>query len=84
LSLDAPGGPAIRRLRDAIATRYAWIALLAFFAICFIPANSTGATNLYRLFVVVPMLLCLRRADLVAIWEQAPARWFLLLCACAS
>lgn len=80
MSLDAPGGSALSRLRDAIATRYAWIALLTFFAICFLPGNSTGATNLYRLFVVVPMLLCFRLADLAVIWAQAPARWFLLLC----
>ena len=84
MSLDPQGGSAIARLRDAIATRYAWVALLAFFAICFVPGNSTGATNLYRLFVVIPMLLCFRPADLASIWRQAPARWFLLLCAWLS
>jgi O-antigen ligase len=68
-------------LRAAIRSRYAWIALLLFFAICFIPDNRTGATNLYRLLVVVPMLLCFRPADLARIWQQTPARWFLLLCA---
>ena len=71
---------ALVRLRTAIRTRYAWVALLLFFAICFIPGNRTGATNLYRLLVVVPMLLCFRPADLRLIWQQAPARWFLLLC----
>ncbi|MFZ5655119.1 MAG: O-antigen ligase family protein [Pseudomonadota bacterium] len=73
--VSAPG-----RLRSAIRTRYAWVALLLLFAICFLPGNSTGATNLYRLFVVVPMLLCFRPADLAALWREAPARWFLLLC----
>lgn len=68
------------RLRTAIRTRYAWVALLLFFAICFLPDNRTGATNLYRLLVVVPMLLCFRPADLPLIWQQTPARWFLLLC----
>lgn len=71
-------------LRAAIRERYAGIALLAFFAICFLPANSTGATNLYRLLVVVPMLLCFRPADLAALWQAAPARWFLALCAWLS
>ncbi len=77
----ASGTSAAGRLRAAIRERYAWLALLLCFAICFLPANSTGATNLYRLFVVVPMLLCFRPADLPAIWRVAPARWFLLLCA---
>lgn len=80
MSVDPRGGFAAARLRDAIATRYAWVALLAVFAICFIPSNSTGATNLYRLFIVVPMLLCFRPTDLAPIWREAPARWFLLLC----
>jgi O-antigen ligase len=80
----ATGHSAPARLRAAIRERYAWLALLLFFAICFLPANSTGATNLYRLFVVVPMLLCFRPADLAAIWRQAPARWFLVLCAWLS
>ncbi|MGB5147331.1 MAG: hypothetical protein WBN86_09415 [Porticoccaceae bacterium] len=70
----------LARLRAAIRARYAWIALLLFFAICFVPDNRTGATNLYRLLVVVPMLLCFRPADLPLIWQSAPARWFLLLC----
>lgn len=70
----------LARLRAAIRARYAWIALLLFFTICFIPDNRTGATNLYRLLVVVPMLLCFRPADLPLIWQSAPARWFLLLC----
>ena len=70
----------LARLRAAIRARYAWIALLLFFAICFVPDNRTGATNLYRLLVVVPMLLCFHPADLPLIWQSAPARWFLLLC----
>lgn len=70
----------VARLRTTIRTRYAWVALLLFFAICFLPDNRTAATNLYRLLVVVPMLLCFRPADLRLIWRQAPARWFLLLC----
>jgi O-antigen ligase len=80
----ATGSSAPARLRAAVRERYAWVALLVFFAICFLPANSTGATNLYRLFVVVPMLLCVRPADLAAIWREAPARWFLALCAWLS
>jgi len=80
----ATGNSAPARLRAAIRERYAWLALLLFFAICFLPANGTGATNLYRLFVVVPMLLCFRPADLAVIWRQAPARWFLVLCAWLS
>lgn len=72
---------AFARLRTAIRTRYAWVALLLVFAICFLPGNATAATNLYRLLVVIPMLLCLRPADIVSIWRQPPARWFLLLCA---
>lgn len=81
-STESQGRAPIRfnRLRTAIRTRYAWIALLLFFAICFLPDNRTAATNLYRLLVVVPMLLCFRPADLRLIWQQAPARWFLLLC----
>lgn len=71
----------LARLRTAIRTRYAWVALLLFVAICFLADNRTGATNLYRLLVVVPMLLCFRPADLAPIWRHPPARWFLLLCA---
>jgi hypothetical protein len=70
----------LARLRTAIRTRYAWVALLLFVAICFLADNRTGATNLYRLLVVVPMLLCFRPADLAPIWRHPPARWFLLLC----
>lgn len=72
---------AFARLRTAIRTRYAWAALLLVFATCFLPGNATAATNLYRLLVVIPMLLCFRPADVAAIWRQPPARWFLLLSA---
>jgi uncharacterized membrane protein len=71
----------LARLRTAIRTRYAWVALLLFVAICFLADNRTGATNLYRLLVVVPMLLCFRPADLALIWRHPAAPWFLLLCA---
>ena len=82
-STESPGrAPTLlARLRTAIRTRYAWVALLLLVAICFLADNRTGATNLYRLLVVVPMLLCFRPADLAPIWRHPPARWFLLLCA---
>ena len=72
---------AVARWRVALRERHAWILLLAVFAVCFVPSNSTAATNLYRLLVVVPMLLCCRPGDFADLWRQVPARWFLLLCA---
>ncbi len=78
------GSPVPARLRTALGERYAWIALLAALFACFVPGNATAATNLYRLLVVVPMLLCVRPADAAPIWRQVCARWFLLLCAWLS
>lgn len=75
---------AVARWRAALRERHAWIVLLAVFAVCFVPGNGTAATNLYRLLVVVPMLLCCRPGDFADLWRQAPARWFLLLCAWLS
>lgn len=75
---------AVARWRAALRERHAWIVLLAVFAVCFVPGNGTAATNLYRLLVVVPMLLCCRPGDFADLWRQVPARWFLLLCAWLS
>lgn len=77
----ASGSLAPARLRATLRDHYAWVALLATLFACFVPGNATAATNLYRLLVVVPMLLCLRPADAVPIWRSVAARWFLLLCA---
>jgi len=79
---SASSAPA--RLRARLRERYAWVAVLAALFACFIPGNATAATNLYRLLVVVPMLLCLRPADIAPIWRSVSARWFLLLCAWLS
>ena len=67
-------------IRDNFREKYAWLLLPILFAICFIPSNRTGATNLYRLLIVLPMILCFRPSDLKLIWENTTARWFLVLC----
>ncbi len=51
------------------------------FAVCFIVPHPKAATNLYRLLIVLPMLLCFRPSDLREIWANVPVRWFLLLSA---
>ena len=68
-------------LRHTFREQYTWVLLPVIFAICFIVPNRTGATNLYRLFVVLPMLLCFRPADFREIWANSSARWLLILCA---
>ncbi|MEH6529474.1 MAG: hypothetical protein V7718_05985, partial [Porticoccus sp.] len=67
-------------IRDNFREKYVWLLLPILFAICFIPSNRTGATNLYRLLIVLPMILCFRPSDLKLIWENTTVRWFLILC----
>ncbi len=67
-------------IRDNFREKYAWLLLPILFAICFIPSNRTGATNLYRLLIVLPMILCFRPSDLRLIWANITVRWFLVLC----
>lgn len=66
--------------QSAFREKYVWLLLPLFFAICFLPDNRTGATNLYRLFVFLPVLFCFRPGDWVDIWGNWVARIFLLLC----
>lgn len=66
--------------RIQLRERHAWVLLLALFVIAFVVPNHTAATNLYRLFIVIPMLFCCSRGDWKVIWANAAARYFLLMC----
>ena len=67
------------RLRDNFREQHAWLLLPILFAICFIVPNRTGATNFYRLFIVIPVLLCFRPADFRDLWANNAFRWFAVL-----
>lgn len=75
-----PFNERLARYRSALRERHAWVLFPALFAIAFIVPNHTAATNLYRLFIVIPMLFCFSRADLKLIWANPPARYFMLMC----
>lgn len=66
--------------RQLLREQHAWMLFPILFAIAFIMPNHTAATNLYRLFIVIPMLFCFSRADVEMIWANAAARYFMLMC----
>lgn len=66
--------------KESFITKYVWLLLPALFFVSFIPENQTGITNLYRLLVVLPLLLCIRVSDIAGLWHNSAARWLILLC----
>jgi len=61
-------------------TIHVWLLVPALFFISFIPGNATGITNLYRLLIVLPLMLCIRSSDVEALWENSTVKWFVVLC----
>lgn len=66
--------------KSRFVEKYLWLLLPILFFILFVPENSTGITNLYRLLIVLPLLFCARTIDIKALWDNSSARWMLLLC----
>lgn len=66
--------------KDRFIKKYLWLLMPVLFFIVFIPENTTGITNLYRILIVLPILCCVRVSDLYGLWKSSAARWFIFLC----